>query len=210
MRSELLDFPLLEDAEGLGWVVGAVDVGWVEDVAQLVAAEPVLASEEAIQLGAEPGAPVRRSAQATRHDVLEVAFAERRRRKNRKLLEYNVFEMCPADLLPGHKIEHQGYEAGCKACRLPRRHLNRVFQKKRVAGSHLREHAVTVRSLVAFVMSRQPLSQRGCLRMWPLSSRRSQASRIFPIRIIKQPQSDRGARASCFCQAAIHSKASRS
>src|SRR5690606_16180935 len=51
-------FLLLEDAEGFGGVVGALHLGGVEDVAQLVAAQAIGAGVEGVELGAQPRAAV--------------------------------------------------------------------------------------------------------------------------------------------------------
>ncbi len=48
-----LEFFLLEDAEGFGRVVGAFHVGGVEDVAELVAGEPIEVRVVGVELGAE-------------------------------------------------------------------------------------------------------------------------------------------------------------
>src|SRR5690606_16784423 len=47
-------FLLLEDAEGFGGVVGALHLGGVEDVAQLVAGQAIGAGIEGIELGPQP------------------------------------------------------------------------------------------------------------------------------------------------------------
>ena len=56
MRSEeavLADFLFLEDAEGFRGVVGALQVGGVEDVAQFVATEAVGAGIEGVEISAQ-------------------------------------------------------------------------------------------------------------------------------------------------------------
>ena len=52
------DFLFLEDAEGFRGVVGALHVGGVEDVAQLVAGQAVGAGVEGVEIGAQVGAAV--------------------------------------------------------------------------------------------------------------------------------------------------------
>ncbi len=54
----LADFLFLEDAEGFRGVVGALYVGGVQDVAQLVAGQAVGAGVESVELGAEERAAV--------------------------------------------------------------------------------------------------------------------------------------------------------
>ncbi|WP_287462285.1 hypothetical protein [Accumulibacter sp.] len=50
--AELARFVVLEDAEGFGGVVGAHDVGGVENVAQFVTGEAVKASAGRVEFGA--------------------------------------------------------------------------------------------------------------------------------------------------------------
>ena len=54
----LADFLFLEDAEGFRGVVGALHVGGIEDVAQLVAGQAVGAGVEGVELGAQVRAAV--------------------------------------------------------------------------------------------------------------------------------------------------------
>lgn len=54
----LADFLFLQDAEGFGGVIGALHVGGVEDVAQLVAGQAVGAGVEGVEIGAQLSAAV--------------------------------------------------------------------------------------------------------------------------------------------------------
>ena len=57
--AELSDLFLLEDAEGFAGVVFAVNIGWVEDVAQLLLVETVEFRVPRVKLGAEYRPPLR-------------------------------------------------------------------------------------------------------------------------------------------------------
>jgi hypothetical protein len=53
--AELADLVVLEHAEGFAGVIGAHYIGWIEDVAQLIATEAVELGVEGVEFGPQQG-----------------------------------------------------------------------------------------------------------------------------------------------------------